>query len=86
MLSSQLWVAVALTFVDRLRFAHVVVTFVVGERKIIAGLSQGVEGMYVGGHRRLCVGRHLAYRDRGVPGIVPPNAKLIFDVESLAIE
>ena len=64
----------------------VVVTFVVGERNTIAGLSHGVEGMCVGGRRRLRFGPHLAYRDRGVPAVVPPNAKLTFDVELLAIE
>jgi FKBP-type peptidyl-prolyl cis-trans isomerase FkpA len=63
-----------------------VVTFAVGERHTIAGLSRGVEGMRVGGRRRLCVGPHLAYRDKGVPGLIPPNAKLVFEVELLAVE
>ena len=40
----------------------------------IAGLSWAVEGMRVGGRRRLRVGPHLAYREHGVPGVVPPNA------------
>ena len=66
--------------------ADVVATFVVCERNTIAGLSYGVAGMRVGGRRRLHVGPHLAYRDRGVPGVVPPNAKLVFDVQLLAIE
>jgi FKBP-type peptidyl-prolyl cis-trans isomerase len=64
----------------------VVISFAVGDRSIIAGLSQGIEGMRVGGRRRLRVGPHVAYRDRGVPGVVPPNAKLTFDVELLAVE
>jgi FKBP-type peptidyl-prolyl cis-trans isomerase len=63
----------------------VVISFAVGERNIIAGLSHGVEGMRVGGRRRLRVGPHIVYRDRGVPAIVPPNAKLTFDVELLSI-
>lgn len=65
---------------------NVVISFVVGERNTIAGLSHGVEGMCVGGRRRLRVGAHLAYRDRGVPVVVPPNAKLTFDVELIAVE
>jgi FKBP-type peptidyl-prolyl cis-trans isomerase len=62
-----------------------VVTFAVGERNTIAGLSWGVEGMRVGGRRRLRVGPHLAYREKGVPSVIPPNAKLIFEVELLAV-
>ena len=58
----------------------------VGERNIIAALSHGVEGMRVGGRRRLRVGPHIAYRGQGVPGVVPPNAKLTFDVELIAVE
>jgi FKBP-type peptidyl-prolyl cis-trans isomerase len=63
----------------------VVTTFAVGERNTIAGLSWGVEGMRVGGRRRLRVGPHLAYRDKGVPGLIPPNAKLVFEVELLTV-
>ena len=66
--------------------ANVVVTFVVCARSTIAGLSWGVAGMRVGGRRRLHIGPHLAYRDRGVTGVIPPNAKLVFDVELLAVE
>jgi FKBP-type peptidyl-prolyl cis-trans isomerase len=61
-------------------------TFRVGSRKVIAGLSHGVEGMRLGGLRRVRVGPHLAYGSAGVPGVIPPNAVLIFDVELLAIE
>ena len=60
-------------------------TFAVGERNTIAGLSRGVEGMRVGGRRRLRVGPHLTYRKPGVPGLIPPNAKLVFEVELLAV-
>ena len=56
--------------------ANVVAAFVVCDRSTIAGLSWGVAGMRVGGRRRLHVGPHLAYRGQGVPGVVPPNAKL----------
>jgi FKBP-type peptidyl-prolyl cis-trans isomerase len=63
----------------------VVTSFEVGERNTIAGLSWGVEGMRVGGRRRLRVGPHLAYREQGIPGLIPPNAKLVFEVELLAV-
>lgn len=63
-----------------------VTTFAVGERNTIAGLSWCVEGMRIGGRRRLRVGPHLAYREKGVPGLIPPDAKLVFEVELQAVE
>ncbi len=41
--------------------------------------------MRVGGVRKLRIGPHLAYRDVGIPGVIPPNAVLMFEVELLAI-
>jgi FKBP-type peptidyl-prolyl cis-trans isomerase len=61
-------------------------TFRIGERRVIAGLEYGVEGMRVGGRRRLRVGPHLGYGDKGVPGRIPPNALLEFHVTLLAAE
>ena len=59
------------------------VTFTLGKRTVIAGLEYGVEDMCVGGKRSLQVSPHLAYREAGVPGIIPANAKLRFEVELL---
>jgi FKBP-type peptidyl-prolyl cis-trans isomerase FkpA len=55
-------------------------------RESIAGLRYGIEGMRVGCRRRITVGPHLAYGEAGVPGRIPPNAVLIFEVELLAVE
>jgi FKBP-type peptidyl-prolyl cis-trans isomerase len=44
------------------------------------GWFYGVEGMRVGGPRRLEIAPHLDYRERGVPGIIPPNAVLTVEV------
>lgn len=59
------------------------ITFKIGERRVIAGLEYGVEGMRVGGRRRVHVPPHLGYGPTAVPGI-PPNAKLVLDVELLS--
>ena len=45
------------------------------------GLFYGVEGMRVGGKRRLRVAPHLAYREVGVPGVIPPNALVSVEIE-----
>jgi FKBP-type peptidyl-prolyl cis-trans isomerase len=42
-----------------------------------------VEGMRVGGTRRLEIAPHLAYGDRGVPGVVPAGALLTAEVTML---
>jgi len=60
-------------------------TFRIGERRVMAGLEYGVEGMREGGKRRIRVGPHLAYRDEGVPDIVPANAVLEFRVTLLKV-
>ena len=60
--------------------------FRVGRRRAIPGLEYGVEGMRVGGERRLRVAPHLAYRDQGVPGLVPARAVLEFHVTLLRVE
>ena len=52
-------------------------------RSLVNGLFYGVEGMRVGGTRRLEIAPHLAYADRGVPGVVPPNAVLIAEISVL---
>jgi FKBP-type peptidyl-prolyl cis-trans isomerase len=59
-------------------------SFLIGGRRIIAGLERGVIGMRVGGIRKLQISPHLAYRDQEVTGI-PPNSALRFEVELLEV-
>ena len=61
-------------------------SFRVGKRRAIPGLELGVEGMRVGGERRLRVGPHLAYRDQTIPGVVPVRAVLEFHVTLLRVD
>jgi FKBP-type peptidyl-prolyl cis-trans isomerase len=61
-------------------------SFRIGERVVIPGLEFGVEGMRVGGRRRIRVPPHLGYREAGVPGKIPANALLFFDLELLEVE
>jgi hypothetical protein len=56
----------------------------IDRRSLIAGLFYGVEGMRVGGMRRLEIAPALAYGDRGVPGIIPAAAVLIAEITILA--
>jgi len=56
--------------------------FVVGSTKIIKGLSLGIIGMRVGGHRTIEIPAELAYGERQV-GLIPPQSILIFQIELL---
>jgi hypothetical protein len=51
---------------------------------MFAGLFHGVQGMRVGGTRKLRIAPHLAYRDHGVPGVIPQNALLTVEVTVLS--
>lgn len=47
-----------------------------GKRRVIAGIEKALLGMRVGGFRKVRISPHLAYRDLGLPGLVPPDAVL----------
>lgn len=59
--------------------------FPLGARHVIAGWDEGVQGMRVGGVRKLTIPSHLGYGPRGAGGVIPPNATLVFEVELLGI-
>lgn len=52
----------------------------IDRRSLVNGLFYGIEGMCVGGTRRLEIAPHLAYGDRGVPGVIPSGAVLTAEV------
>lgn len=55
-------------------------TVVLGRRRAIAGVEHALLDMKVGGYRKVRISPHLAYRDKGVPGFIPPDAVLIVEI------
>ncbi len=54
--------------------------------RVIPCWTEGMQKMRTGGKARLFCPANTAYGARGIPGVVPPNSVLTFEVELLGIE
>ncbi|XP_043849140.1 peptidyl-prolyl cis-trans isomerase FKBP1A-like [Dromiciops gliroides] len=60
--------------------------YVTGKQEVIRGWEEGVAQMSVGQRAKMTISPDYAYGTTGHPGIIPPNATLIFDVELIKLE
>jgi FKBP-type peptidyl-prolyl cis-trans isomerase FkpA len=54
--------------------------------RVVPCWTQGIQRINVGGKARLTCPPATAYGARGMPGVIPPNATLTFDVELLSAQ
>jgi peptidylprolyl isomerase len=60
--------------------------FKLGAGNVIPGWDAGVEGMKVGGRRKLTIPSAMAYGARGAGGVIKPHEPLVFVVDLLSVD
>ncbi len=61
-------------------------TFKLGKGQVIPGWDAGVQGMRVGGRRKLTIPSAMAYGARGAGGVIAPHEPLVFVVDLLSVD
>jgi len=61
-------------------------SFQIGSGMMIKGWEEGLVGVRVGEKVKLVLPPEFAYGEQGVPGVIPPNSTLLFEIELLAIQ
>ena len=59
--------------------------FLLGKGQVIPGWDAGVQGMRIGGRRKLTIPAAMAYGARGAGGVIKPHEPLVFVVDLLSV-
>eukprot|EP01031_Cornospumella_fuschlensis_P027862 gene27863-33645_t len=58
--------------------------FKLGADQVIPGLDLGVAQLSIGERAKVSIPAHLAYGEKGFPGLIPPRTDLVFDIELIS--
>lgn len=61
------------------------ISFTLGSGQVIYGWEQGLVGTCVGEERKIQIPSKFAYEKTGIPGVIPPNSDMVFDVKLVSI-
>jgi FKBP-type peptidyl-prolyl cis-trans isomerase len=59
--------------------------FEIGKQQVIKGLEVAVQHMDVGSLCEVTIPSCYAYKDVGLPPLIPPNAVLVYHIELIGI-
>ncbi len=62
------------------------ISFVLGQKQVIAGWDEGIALMKIGSKLKLIIPSSLGYGPNGAGGVIPPNATLVFDTELMEVK
>jgi peptidylprolyl isomerase len=78
------WLSNGVEF-DSSRDENAPLEFTMGQGEVLRGWEEALTGMRVGGRRLIVLPAALGFGEGGLPGVVPPNATLVFDLEIVEI-
>ena len=56
------------------------------DAQLIPGFREGLLAMSIGDKATIFIPAHLAYGERGIPNVIPPNSDLIFELELVGLQ
>ncbi len=73
------------TVIDSSEDAGRPIQFILGQGMVLPAIDEGVQQMTLGSKAEIIVPPSQAYGEQGIPGVIPPNSTLTFEMELVEI-